>query len=308
MSGNTPIEWVDSSWSPWEGCQKVGPGCDNCYAEGMNRWLRRGENWGPGAARRVYGDKHWKKPGQWQRAAAKAGRTITVFPSVCDPFDNAAPDGQRARFAQLIIDTPNLTWLLLTKRIGNAAAMLAEMFPAGIPDNVWIGATIVDRAEMLRDAPKLKALKVRVRFWSVEPMLGDLGEIPRDLLPDWVIVGGESGRRARPIHLAWVRALRDQCEAAGVPLFFKQWGEWLPWVNFNDASIDDEPEATRYRTMEWQDDRWEDVGYPSWVDTADGFIDDEQCVGRVGKSAAGRLLDGRLHDAYPVVPIMPTAA
>lgn len=128
---NTTIEWTDASWSPWEGCQKVGPGCDHCYAESMNRWLRQGANWGPGAPRRVYSDDHWEKPLRWNDAAAKLGEYRKVFPSVCDPFDNAAPVGQRERFAQLIANTPHLVWMLLTKRIGNAAAMLADMFPRG---------------------------------------------------------------------------------------------------------------------------------------------------------------------------------
>ena len=94
MGAHTTIEWTDASWSPWEGCQKVGPGCDHCYAESMNRWLRRGENWGPGAPRRVYSDDHWEKPLRWNDAAAKNGKHRKVFPSVCDPFDNAAPQGQ----------------------------------------------------------------------------------------------------------------------------------------------------------------------------------------------------------------------
>lgn len=122
-----------------------------------------------------------------------------------------------------------------------------------------------------------------------------------DELPEieWVICGGQSGRDARPMHPDWARGLRDQCAAAGVPFFFKQWGEWLPWPHFGLAGIDDAAESTRYRTMEWTDDGWEDVGYPIWSDWVDGVIDDEQCVGRVGKKAAGHLLDGREHREVP---------
>jgi protein gp37 len=293
MGANTSIEWTDKTWSPWEGCQKVGPGCDHCYAEGMNRWLRRGENWGPGAPRRAYSDAHWEKPLHWNRIAANTSSSPKVFPSVCDPFDNAAPEGLRARFSQLIVDTPNLTWLLLTKRIGNAAAMLEEMFPTGIPNNVAIGATIIDRSEMLRDAGKLKAIKAGVTFCSVEPMLGDLGEIPLGLMPDGVIVGGESGRGARPMHPAWVRRLRDQCIAAGVKFMFKQWGEWAPGNSCSDNDLIDHNRQKIVRGFFDYNDGWNPVGPDAFRLTMD----------RIGKKAAGRQLDGQFHDDFPSISI-----
>jgi protein gp37 len=293
MGSNTSIEWTDKTWSPWEGCQKVGPGCDHCYAEGMNRWLRRGENWGPGAPRRTYSDAHWEKPLYWNRIAANTSSSPKVFPSVCDPFDNAAPEGLRARFSQLIFDTPNLTWLLLTKRIGNAAAMLEEMFPTGIPNNVSIGATIIDRSEMLRDAGKLKAIKAGVTFWSVEPMLGDLGEIPLGLMPDGVIVGGESGRGARPMHPAWVRRLRDQCLAAGVKFMFKQWGEWAPGNSCSGNDLIDRDRQKIASGFFDYNDGWNPVGPDAFRQTMD----------RIGKKAAGRELDGRFHDDFPSIII-----
>ncbi|WP_396334076.1 DUF5131 family protein [Burkholderia anthina] len=291
MGEKSGISWSPFTWSPWEGCQKVGPGCDHCYAESMNSWLRRGENWGPGAPRRTYSDTHWEKPRRWDAAAGRAHRRVQVFPSVCDPFDNAAPTAERTRFAQLILDTPNLIWLLLTKRIGNAAAMLAEMFPNGTPENVWVGATIVDRTEMLRDAPKLKALNVRLRFWSVEPMLGDLGEIPANLLPDWVIAGGESGRLARPMHPVWVQSLRDQCARAGVPFMFKQWGMWAPRAHMTRRT--GAVATARWLPAGWQYGR-------KYVGPVDGPSDDEPDLYRIGTREAGRLLDGKLHDEFPL--------
>ncbi|VWC93162.1 phage Gp37Gp68 family protein [Burkholderia contaminans] len=172
MSVNSKIEWCDRTWSPWEGCQKVGPGCDHCYAEAMNHWLRRGENWGPGASRRTYGPDHWEKPLRWNARAHAMGLQFKVFPSVCDPFDNAAPAGARAAFGRLVLATPSLIWLLLTKRIGNAGAMLGEMFPGGAPGNVWLGATVVNQHEADRDIPKLLAVPVSLRFLSLEPLLG----------------------------------------------------------------------------------------------------------------------------------------
>jgi protein gp37 len=238
MADTTPIEWCDATWSPWEGCTKVGPGCDHCYAEGMNRWLRKGANWGPGAPRRAYSDEHWKKPVRWNDSAKATGRRLRVFPSVCDPFDNEVDPAWRARFFALIDQTPNLTWLLLTKRIGNVAAMIEApgMQKCGLPENVWLGATVVNQEEALRDILKLVNTPARVHFISYEPALGPLdldveyltaklGRYPFkglqsehrtkliDML-DWVIAGGESGPGARPAHPDWFRSLRDQCAVA----------------------------------------------------------------------------------------------
>jgi protein gp37 len=321
MAENSPIEWTNHTWSPWEGCTKVSPGCDHCYAEGMNRWLRKGANWGPGAPRREYSDQHWAKPLKWD-AQAKAlvevlgpGEPVKVFPSVCDPFDNAAPEDGRPRFAHLILGTPHLTWLLLTKRIGNAAAMLAEMFPRGTPANVWLGATVVNQEEVDRDIPKLLATPARVRFLSCEPLLGpvDLGRFigdsleracprcnwrgygprgsscplcrlgPEDGPLHWVIAGGESGRGARPMHPDWARTLRNQCAAAGVPFLFKQWGQWVP-DRQQDAHLAMDlsrpvPNTVRFYKFE-----------------ADGG---EVRSTKVGKKAAGRLLDGVEHNGFP---------
>ena len=225
MAEKTEIEWTDHTWSPWEGCTKISPACDHCYAARMNGWLKAGRNWGTGAQRLEYGDEHWKKPGRWNAKAEREGRRARVFPSVCDPFDKEANQALRAKFFGLIDATRYLTWLLLTKRIGNVPSMLVGPgMPGQIPVNAWLGATLANREEMLRDGPKLMTVRASVRFWSVEPMLGNLGEIPRDLLPDWVICGGESGPGARPIQADWVRGLRAQCDRAGVPFFFKQWG------------------------------------------------------------------------------------
>lgn len=119
---------------------------------------------------------------------------------------------------------------------------------------------------------------------------------------DWVIVGGESGPDARPMHPAWARSLRDQCAAAGVALFFKQWGEWAPNIGAVDGwTIDDDPEISRFDHREWEDGRWSDVFRPMWCDFQDGNYDEEQCVSRLGKKATGRLLDGVEHNGMPAV-------
>jgi len=233
MAETTEIQWADSTWSPWEGCTKVSPGCDHCYAEGMNRWLRKGENWGPGAPRREYSDAHWRKPIAWNAKAEAAGKRLRVFPSVCDPFDNAVDPAWRAKFFALIACTPHLTWLLLTKRIGNAKAMLPADWGDGYP-NVRIGSTFVNQDEWDRDIGKLLALGCP-NFVSLEPLLGPINlgvHVHRVGAPDsavrgvidWVIVGSESGHGARPLHVEWVRSIVQQCDAAGVPVLVKQLG------------------------------------------------------------------------------------
>ncbi|MBU9175789.1 phage Gp37/Gp68 family protein [Burkholderia gladioli] len=327
MSENSKIEWTDATFNPWEGCQKVGPGCDHCYAEARNARFGGGTaiNWGPGAPRRRTSAANWREPVRWnarhEEFFAAHGRRQRVFcASLADVFDNAAPAAWRRDLAALIEATPALDWLLLTKRIGNAAAMLVDMFPAGTPDHVWLGATVVNQAEADRDVPKLLATPAHVRFLSIEPMLGpvDLGrawhgeaavggrcpgrylpalrEVPRPSI-SWVIAGGESGPGARPEHPDWPRALRDQCAKAGVPFLFKQHGEWAPGSGdfgagrFATAAVafDGRVVPGGHRAQD----------YPTGASSADGWA----LVHRVGKRAAGRLLDGVEHNGFPVVDI-----
>ncbi|WP_454830674.1 phage Gp37/Gp68 family protein [Paraburkholderia xenovorans] len=301
MGTSTAIEWTDSTWSPWEGCQNVGPGCDHCYAESMNRWLRSGSNWGPGAPRRTYSETHWKKPLRWNADAARTGRHRKVFPSVCDPFDNAAPEGERQRFAELIRSTPHLIWLLLTKRIGNAGPMLKAMFPDGTPENVWLGATIVNQDEADRDIPKLIDAPASVRFLSMEPLLGEVslydwigpwgkpGQLQAPPMIDGVFVGGESGRGARPMHPSWARSLRDQCDNAGVAFHFKQWGEWAPGNSCAGNDLIDRDRRNIASGFFDYNGGWNLLGPNAFRQTMD----------RIGRKAAGRHLDGRLHDDFP---------
>lgn len=144
--------------------------------------------------------------------------------------------------------------------------------------NIWVGVSIEDRPRLLERALDLKTTPAAVRFWSAEPLLADLGLIVPDLLPDWVIVGGESGPNARPLHPDWARSLRDQCQAAGVPFFFKQWGEWLP-VDSGHPDLDG-------------------PGFGQFDHCPVNDIGDATHV-RVGKKRAGRLLDGREWSEFP---------
>lgn len=253
MAENSKIEWTDHTFNPWIGCQKVGPGCDHCYAEAMMADRYGRVEWGPHGARSRTSPANWRKPLAWDRAAAKAGVRHRVFcASLADVFDNhsSIQDEWRDDLWRLIEATPNLDWLLLTKRPGNIANMLPVPFDfARLYPNVWLGCTVVNQAEADRDIPKLLKLDAAVRFLSMEPLLGlvDLsiglgctcesdercfgtcdyyrsGVSPNRL--DWVICGGESGPSARPMHPGWARSLRNQCQAAGVAFHFKQWGDW----------------------------------------------------------------------------------
>ncbi len=271
MGENTKIEWAHHTFNPWYGCQKVGPGCDHCYAEG---WAKRSGlvQWGPAAERRRSSAANWRKPLAWNAEAKRLGIRYRVFcASLADVFDNNVPHEWRGDLFRLIRSTPNLDWLLLTKRIGNAHEMtvdaVAQVNMTGSHinywdddpwQNVWIGATIVNQEEANRDIPKLLRVPARVRFLSMEPLLGpvDLEDVPVGMLGplrpaaqtelpriDWVVAGGESGPHARPSHPDWFRILRDQCNAAEVPFFFKQMGG----VRDKRGALKDLPEDLRIR-------------------------------------------------------------
>ncbi|MEK7882946.1 phage Gp37/Gp68 family protein [Methyloversatilis sp. NSM2] len=335
MAERSNIEWCDATFNPWIGCTKVSPACDHCYAERDFDLRRHVVQWGAGQARKRTGDDNWKKPGKWNAKPFyecevcglrtdnpmlaqckgphrsqhmwKPARRRVFCASLADVFDNEVPAAWRQDLFALIEATPNLDWLLLTKRIGNAEKMIhdARLSLVGstrliIPDvlpNIWIGATICNQAEADRDIPKLLATPAAVRFLSVEPMLGPIsfegmfanptrvndGTNALEAL-DWIIVGGESGPRARPMHPHWARDLRDQCAAAGVPFLFKQWGEWAP----AGAWYETHPVSLPVRAL----------GPSGWTDSGDVAADSDYVV-RIGKKAAGRLLDGRTHDGFP---------
>lgn len=229
MAELTKISWCDHSFNPWTGCSKIGPGCDHCYAES---WAKRSGivQWGPDAARRRTSGQTWAMPLKWnaqhEAFEREHGRRQRVFcASLSDIFDNQAPPQWRRDAFDVMVHTPHLDWLLLTKRVGNVEKMVPPAWMGdGWPRNIWLGATIVNREEMLRDALKLAALPAPVRFWSCEPLLGDLGRVPAMLLPHWIIAGGESGPHCRPCDVAWLRSLKDEALAGGVALFMKQLG------------------------------------------------------------------------------------
>lgn len=279
MADTTKIEWTAThlpdgrvlpgyTFNPWTGCTKVSPGCDHCYAEG---WSKRSGHveWGPHGARRRTSAANWRLPIKWNAEAKASGIRRKVFcASLADVFDNhrsILPEW-RADLWALIAATPHLDWLLLTKRPQNIVKMLPDGYGApawgdGWP-NVWLGTTAENQTEFDRRSNYLRAAPAVVRFISYEPALA---AIDADLTGiHWLICGGESGPGARPMHPDWARSLRDQCKAADVRFFFKQWGDhaWTERIEGDPSTL------TSYRA---------------------------------GKKFAGRLLDGREWNEMPEV-------
>lgn len=260
MGADSNIAWTDASWNPWWGCAKVSPGCAHCYAETFSK--RVGQDiWGKDHAFRFFGDKHWAEPEKWDREAATSGVRRKVFcASMADVFeDHPELAGPRSRLIELIDRTPNLDWLVLTKRAkemrgyfdcDHGGSPVFECRYCAPRPNLWLGVSIendrfVSRADYLRQIPAV------VRFISAEPLLGPLVQRCRECLGtgncgsfgacdgrgwnglnlagiDWLIVGGESGPNHRPMDPQWVRDLIDAARHAGTKVFFKQVGGLRP--------------------------------------------------------------------------------
>jgi len=247
MAEITGIAWCDSTFNPWIGCTKVGPGCDHCYAEAIDnrhRW-QGATHWGAGKPRMRTSVSNWQKPIAWNRKAEASGKPWRVFcASLADVFDNEVPDEWRADLWSLIHATPALTWLLLTKRIGNVQKMLDGQFP-----NVWIGATIVNSEEAARDVTKLLAVNgVAKRFISFEPALGPVDWTAYPGI-DWIIVGGEStqGGKAREFNLEWAYNTVTQAVDIGAAPFVKQLGSRQGLKDRAGADPDEWPTDLRIR-------------------------------------------------------------
>lgn len=301
MGETTAISWCDHTFNPWWGCIEVTPACDWCYAREFAKRLGMGL-WGPDASRRYFGAAHWNEPRKWDRAAAAAGVRRRVFcASMADVFErhpdfdeNQNLNNQRLKLWNLIAETPNLDWLLLTKRPQNIIDMVPGAWVLdGFPRNVWIGFTAEAQREFdirWRDV-RSAADRAAVVFVSYEPALGPL-VLPESFLSRrasaWVIGGGESGRHARPSHPDWFRSLRDQCAVAGVAFHFKQWGEWLPSGQVIDHPFESEAEAGRFFGRVHEETFWADTKTP-------------RRMLRAGKKIAGRLLDEVEWNHFPEV-------
>lgn len=298
------IEWTDTTWNPVTGCDRTSPGCDNCYALTMAKRLKAmgsahyqtdgdPRTSGPGFGVQCHPDVldlplRWRKP-----------RRVFVN-SMSDLFHPDVPDSFIARVFAMMACAPQHTFQVLTKRprrmeslIGARSSLLslrgdgpAHFLPLVVRfmaqrgveadawplPNVWLGTSIESDRYAFR-ADHLRKTPAAVRFISAEPLLGPLPSLDLSGI-DWLIVGGESGRGARGMHPAWVRDLRDRCESTPTAFFFKQWGEWVQGQSGG-------PRITL-------------------TPTDDGTVNGRRVeVIRVGKKAAGRVLDGRTWDEYP---------
>lgn len=360
---NTAIEWCDHTFNPWSGCTKVSAGCQNCYAETLASRFPTLGRWGKGAKRVRTSEKYWRQPLAWDKTkivtcrydhngdgdchihpnGCPTSRPRVFCASMADWLDDEVPIEWLADLLDLIRKTPNLDWILLTKRpknwqnrmlgvirqqlagngimIGDAfqiasqrsdkpIAQIAGKWVLGNPPaNVWIGTSVENQATADERIPLLLDIPARVRFLSCEPLLEQVdlrfpcvGTHRGTGSPDcpktphhhhdyncvgrnihWVIAGGESGPHARPMHPEWARSLRDQCAAAGVPFFFKQWGEW---AQLKDWPMGNSPHVG---PMDLNG-----LGYNDII-----VVDVK--MRKFGKKAAGNTLDGKQHLAFPAI-------
>jgi protein gp37 len=324
MSAKTGIEWTDATWNPVVGCSRVSAGCKNCYAFRMHDMRHKAKVAGAKLpdqyahpfttiqpiAPRISLPLMWKK-----------SRLIFVN-STSDLFHEDVPFDFILGVWNTMALSPQHTYQILTKRarrmLGFFEWLKEGMRERGLDEwekgaevlkNVWLGVSVENQGAADERIPLLLQVPAAVRFLSCEPLLGSLdlspylfasgsdGEpAPRNEPPlpclHWIIAGGESGPGARPMHPDWARALRDQCQAAGVPFFFKQWGEWAPVY---DRDIED-PDWRRCDIIKARTPKGQ------WLNLAggQGFHGDRVVrMGRVGKKAAGRLLDGVEWNEYP---------
>lgn len=269
MAENSAISWTRHTWNPVIGCTKVSPACDGCYAEALMDKRYGRVQWGPHGERIRTGAKTWNDPFRWQRQAERDGDRPFVFcASLADVFDKQWPAEWRSDAFDVMRRTPNLVYLLLTKRPQNIVRLADAA--GGLPANAAIGTSVEDQKRADINLPALEVAKIELRplftFGSFEPLLGPV-VIPPAFMPDWVIAGGETDQlehKARKPHPDWFRGLRAQCARAGVPFHFKQWGNWAPLPGT-------------------------DVMYRATV------------------KIAGRLLDGVEHNAFPIVPALETS-
>jgi len=325
MAERSAIEWCDATVNFWWGCTKVSPGCDHCYAEELNRFRGNGV-WGIGADRRkIKGAAALIRKLQRtvDEFEAVHGRRRRVFmQSMSDTFDNEVDDAWRAELFAEAEAADRLNIILLTKRGTDVEKMVpAHWLNGGWPQHVGLMVTMTDMIEAERDAERLCKLKKRLGIpWvgvSIEPMRGPINlrrlRVSRDLffdaltgdysvspvrahrapavpepLPglDWIIVGGESGKSARPMHPAWVSDIVRHCSDTGTAVLVKQWGEWLPRSEVRSHNMPD------YRKVET-------INLPADPSPFAVVQLDIMRMYRVGKANAGRLLDGREYLQFP---------
>lgn len=227
MRRNTGIEWTEVTWNPSTGCDRVSPGCDNCYAltmakrlkaMGSERYQHDGDprTSGPGFGLSIH-SQALEQPYRW------SGRKTVFVNSMSDLFHARVPIDFVREVFEVIADTPQHTYQMLTKRSLRLRRLANQL---DWPSNLWMGVS-VESQQYLNRIDDLRAIPAAVRFLSCEPLLGPLPDLDLNGI-GWLITGGESGPRARPVDPEWVRDIRDQCLAAKVPFFHKQWGGRTP--------------------------------------------------------------------------------
>jgi protein gp37 len=335
--GNSKIEWTDKVWNPVTGCNKISPGCDNCYAYSMSK--RFCKEWGLSADdpfKVTLHPERLEQPLRWTKPSK-----IFVC-SMADLFHDDVPTDfiyeVFDRIAACAYKNLGHIFMILTKR----PERMAEIFnyysfkenvcwwqdedevvtelPWPLP-NVWLGVTAENQEQANKRIPVLLQIPAAVRFVSAEPILGpvDLNQllVPEDIrqlhfsalqeqhddcyyssnnLLNWVICGGESGPGARPMHPNWARSLRDQCEVAGVPFFFKQWGEWLPAECRGNGETFYRNVSDGKMSITYSD--WGKSRYHWW---GGNFGDGKPVSFRIGKKSTGSLLDGQEWKQFPKV-------
>jgi protein gp37 len=308
---NTTIQWANHTLNFWWGCTKVSRACKHCYAESVakvfgKRLFGQVPQWGAGKPRFERLAAARKEALKIQRQAVKSGTRPRVFVnSMSDWLDDEVPIEWLGFLLETLTMCPDVDFQLLTKRPENwlrrfthfglhwdlsrdgpgkdTANAHSRWLSGNAPPNLWIGTTVEDQAAAEARIPHLLNIPAKVRFLSCEPLMGPV----RIFQPDfehhsniglhWVIAGGESGGPAEPTHPDWFRSLRDQCAAAGVPFFFKQFGEWLPVDQMRHVKA----EASLARAYKGHT-------FP------DGTL-----MLRVGVDTAGALLDGAAHLSFP---------
>lgn len=319
--GNTKIPWAEKVWNPITGCTKISPGCQNCYAERMANRLRGRCGYPADEPFRVtlHPDR-LEEPLRWRKPS------MVFVCSMGDLFHEDVPFEFINRVFTTIGQCQQHIFIILTKRPERMKVFIEDYYayesPGGdekgvhIQPNVWLGVTAENQKQADKRIPVLIQIPAAVRFVSVEPMLEAvdllnddylggciyceicLEESPktcieRDAKLDWVICGGESGPNARPMHPDWARNLRDQCQAAGVPFFFKQWGEWLP--NMQEYGCYQENANYNSRHIHIDKEGRDITGLYGLHGEGDAVL----C--RVGKKSAGDLLDGKQYHEFPEV-------
>ena len=217
MTAASRIEWTEQTWNPTVGCTKLSPGCKHCYAEGMSTRLKA-----MGTPGYENGFKLTLLPSRLDEPKRRKKSTMYFVNSMSDVFHEKVPFAYIDQIFETIKLTPQHTYQILTKR----AARMAKYFATReVPQNAWIGVSVEDKKYGVPRINYLRGIAAQVRFLSVEPLLEALGEFDLRGI-HWVIVGGESGPKSRPMHAEWVEEVRLQCEDNDVAFFFKQWGGW----------------------------------------------------------------------------------